>query len=168
MSDSATLANGSVAREADTACWMDVRRSRPAWQSWPSFRQWIWSSSDPSGATVNAQLLKERIINFLFRLSQASRTHWTISRRGGTHVSYSCKWMSSLSHSRIILLSYFGLKELVPCNVRGLDILSTPSGYYHRIDLWLCEFLLDVGCDVAFERVPTQHPTNKWELAQYS
>ena len=55
----------------------------PHWQGWPSFRQWIWSSSDPSGATVSAQLLKERITNSLSRLSQASRTHLTISRRGG-------------------------------------------------------------------------------------
>ena len=28
------------------------------------------------------------------------------------------------SHPRIILLSHFGLKGLVPCYVRGLDILS--------------------------------------------
>ena len=73
MSDIVTSANGFVAREADTACWMDVRRSEPTWQSWPSFRQWIWSSSYPSGITVNAQLLKDRMINSLSRLSQASR-----------------------------------------------------------------------------------------------
>ena len=73
MSDIVTSANRFVAREADTACWMDVRRSEPAWQSWPSFRQWIWSSSYSSGTTVNAQLLKERMINSLSRLLQASR-----------------------------------------------------------------------------------------------
>ena len=34
---------------------------------------------------------------------------------------------------------------------QGLDILSTTTGYYDRVDLCLCEFLLDAVCDVAFK-----------------
>ena len=59
--------------------------------------------------------------------------------------------MRSVSHPRIVLLSYFGLEGLIPCHVRGLDILSTTTGYYDRIDLCLCEFFLDAVCDVAFK-----------------
>ena len=78
--------------------------------------------------------------------------------------------MSSISNPRIVLLSYyyFGLEGLIPCHVRGLDILSTTTGYYDRVDLCMCEFLLDAVCDVAFKRVSIQHPTSKWALAEYS
>ena len=43
----------------------------------------LGNPSDPSGATVSTQLLKERIIYSLSSVSQASRTHLTISGRGG-------------------------------------------------------------------------------------
>ena len=59
--------------------------------------------------------------------------------------------MSSVSHPHIVRLSYFGLEGLIPCHVRGLDILSTTTGYYDRVDLCLCELLLDAVCDVAFK-----------------
>ena len=42
------------------------------------------------------------------------------------------------SHPRIILLSHFGLKGLVPCYVRGLDILSEEI----TIDTHLVHFIL--------------------------
>ena len=50
-SDSVTSANGSVAREAVRACWMDARRSCPAWQGWPSFRQWSKNLQEVTGRT---------------------------------------------------------------------------------------------------------------------
>ena len=85
-SNSARSVNGLVEQEAVRACWEDAKRSCPAWQGWPSFWQWIWSSSDPSEATVNVQLLKEQIINSLSRVSQDWRTHLMISWQGGPHM----------------------------------------------------------------------------------
>ena len=43
------------------------------------------------------------------------------------------------------------LEGLIACYSRDLDILSTTTGYYGRVNLCLCEFLLDVVCDVAFK-----------------
>lgn len=82
-SNSVRSVNGSVVQEAVRAYWVDAKWSCLAWQGWPFFRQWIWSSSDPLGATVNMQLLKEQIINSLARVSQNWRTHLTISWQGG-------------------------------------------------------------------------------------
>ena len=50
--------------------------------------------------------------------------------------------MSSVSHPRIVLLSYFGLEGIILCHFRGLDI-QPPGTDYDRVDLCMCEFLLD-------------------------
>ena len=147
---------------------MDARRSCLVWQDWPSFRQWIWSSSDPSGATVSAQLLKERIIHSLSRVSQASRTHLTISGRGGPRMFPTAvnEWAPSAIHA-----SYFS----VTLALKGL--------FHATSGAWICWvhppgtmtgsiFACVSSCltlSVMWHlRVPSQHPTSKWELAQWT
>ena len=139
-SDSVTSANASVVREDVRACWMDTRQSCPAWQG-----------SDPPGATVSVQLLKERIINSLSRVSQASGTHLTISQRGGPRMFPAAvnEWALSTIHA-----SYFSvtlaLKGLFHATSGAWIYLgSTTTGYYDRVDLCTCVFLLDAVYDAA-------------------
>ena len=167
-SDNVTSANGSVAQEAVRACWMDARRSCPVWQGWPSFRQWIWSSSDPSGATVSAQLLKERIINSLSRVSQASRTHLTISGRDGPRMFPAAvnEWAPSAIHA-----SYFS----VTLALKGL-FHATSGAWIYSVQppgtmtgsIFACASSFLMLSVMWHLRVLSQHPTSKWELAQYS
>ena len=141
-------------QEAVRACWMDARRSCPVWQGWPSFRQWIWSSSDPSGATVSAQLLKERIIHSLSRVSQASRTHLTISGRGVPRMFPAAvnEWAPSAIHA-----SYFS----VTLALKGLFHATSGAWIY-----FACASSCLTLSVMWYLRVPSQHPTSKWELAQ--
>ena len=167
-SDNVTSANGSVAQEAVRACWMDARRSCPVWQGWPSLRQWIWSSSDPSGATVSAQLLKERIINSLSRVCQASRTHLTISGRGGPRMFPAAvnEWAPSAIHA-----SYFS----VTLALKGI-FHATSGAWIYSVQppgtmtgsIFACASCCLMLSVMWHLRVLSQHPTSKWELAQYS
>ena len=87
-SDSVMSWNGSFSSVCWSCCWTAFSCARPEWQGWLGFKQCISSSSEPSTASVNAQLLKEFTIMSLSKSFHASRIHWTISRLGGAHVSY--------------------------------------------------------------------------------
>ena len=96
-SDSVTSANRSVAQEAVRACWMDAKRSCPAWQGWPSFRQWNWSSSDGGweggGAYSRWALIR---INTVFRtltrfISDTRKTEHGLPTEIVTNVKHSKK-----------------------------------------------------------------------------
>ena len=147
---------------------MDARRSCPVWQGWPSFRQWIWSSSDPSGATVSAQLLKERIIHSLSRVSQASRTHLTISGRSGPRMFPAAvnEWAPSAIHA-----SYFS----VTLALKGI-FHATSGAWIYSVQppgtmtgsIFACASCCLMLSVMWHLRVLSQHPTSKWELAQYS
>ena len=88
------------------ACWTTLSRSSPARQGWFSLKQWMCPSSDPSTATVSAQLLNESIIILLSKPSHAARIHLTISLRGGARMFPAAvkEWASPAIHS-----SYFSV-----------------------------------------------------------
>ena len=128
-SNSITSANGSVAQVPLRACWMDARQSCPTRQGWPSFRQWVWSPSDLSGATVSAQLLKEQIINSLSRFSQASRTHLMISWWKGARMFPAAvnEWALTAIHALYFSVT-LALKGLFHATSRGWIYLVQPQG----------------------------------------
>ena len=63
----------------------------------------------------------------------------------------------SVQPSTLILLSYFGLKGLVPCHVRGLDILSEEKIIDNPL-VHLIFFLWGGGGRWALNRVNTVFP----------
>ena len=61
--------NGSFSSVCWSCCWTAFSCARPEWQGWLRFKQCISSSSEPSTASVNAQLLKEfTIMSLLYPL----------------------------------------------------------------------------------------------------
>ena len=82
----------------------NLSRSSRARQGWFSLKRWMCPSSDPSTATVSAQLLNELIIILLSKPSHAARIHLTISLRGGARMFPAAVkgWASPAIHS-----SYF-------------------------------------------------------------
>lgn len=98
----------------------------------------------------SAQLLKERIINSLSRVSQASRTHLTISGRGRPRIFPAAvnEWAPSAIHTLYFSVT-LALKGLFHATSGAWIYLVQPSGT--RVDLCICEFLLDAVCDVAFK-----------------
>ena len=135
-SDSVIPSKGSLSRELLMACWTTLSHSSPVRQGWFSLKQWMCPSSDPSTATVSAQLLNESIIILLSKPSHAARIHLTISLGWSTHFSRCSERVGFTSHPFIILLRDICFKWLIPNHIGHLDVFRTTPWDDQRIYLW--------------------------------
>lgn len=100
---------GSLSHELLMACWTTLSHSSPARQGWLSLKQLMCLSSDPSTATVRAQLLNELIIIVLSKPSHDTGTHLTISLQGVARMfpTAAKEWVSQVSPA--VHSSYFSV-----------------------------------------------------------
>ena len=98
-------------------------------QGCPPLRQWSISPSDPSAGRFNVQLESDFLMRVIFFTSVGSSTKESrihrkkVFSRGCFQISSNCFFVNSHGTQPLIrLLSSSGLEQLVPANVRCLDI----------------------------------------------